>query len=166
MRRREFIFTNACRARYLIIFTVLFSSCSRNEKQIEKLNWLIGNWEIIAPQGQLYEVWTKKNDSVFSGRTHMIMNNDTVFSETLSIEQKKDGLYYFPAAYNEKDGKPAYLKLIKNNEGEFVFENLQLDFPRRIIYKNTRPDSLYARIEGLDSGEYRKEEFRMIRKTN
>ena len=96
----------------------------------------------------------------------MIMNNDTIFSESLSIEENRDGLFYVPSVVNQNDGKPVYFKLVKCVNGEFIFENLDHDFPQRIVYKNPQPDSLYARIEGRDSGEYRREEFKMKRTKN
>ncbi len=151
---------------FLLVFILFSCQNKKGSREIDQLVWLVGNWETIAPQGQLYENWTQSNDTILKGSSHMVINDDTVFTESLSIEQRNDGLYYIPSVSNQNAGKPVLFRFIENNNGEIIFENKEHDFPQRIIYKHPHPDTLYARIEGLDNKEYRKEVFFMLRKKN
>jgi hypothetical protein len=146
---------------------ICFISCnsSTSEKglndknKIQKMEWLLGSWKNISPEGEMYEIWTKKNDSVYSGHGFMTVNHDTVFSERISLEQKKSGLFYIPVVKNQNAGQSVSFKLVSDSAGQFTFENKEHDFPQRVIYKAAGADSLYARIEGMDKGTFRREEF-------
>jgi hypothetical protein len=48
-------------------------------------------------------------------------------------------------------------------EDEVAFENLQHDFPQRIIYRLEQPDKLIGRIEGTINGESRSVDFPMTK---
>jgi hypothetical protein len=135
------------------------TSPSENQSTIQKLGWLLGSWNNVSSEGSLYEIWTQINDSAFSGHGFMIAGNDTVFSEKISLEQKGNDLFYIPTVRDQNDGAAVSFKLISHDQGEFVFENKEHDFPQRIIYKSVPPDSLHARLEGTDKGSFRKEEF-------
>jgi hypothetical protein len=130
-----------------------------SDNSINKLDWLLGTWKNASSEGTLYEIWNKSSDSVYSGHGFMIVNNDTVFSERISLQQQGSHLYYIPTVKNQNEGKAVSFKLISDVRGEFIFENKEHDFPQRIIYKFLSPDSLYARVEGTDKGTFRKEEF-------
>lgn len=61
-------------------------------------------------------------------------------------------------------GQPeASFKLVKAENKEIVFENLQHDFPQRIIYRLQPDGSLFARIEGTSRGKARGSDYRMKR---
>ena len=93
----------------------------------------------------------------------MIVKNDTVFKENISLVSQQDELLYIPAVSGQNNNQPVVFRCVSNNAGAMVFENKEHDFPQRIIYLNKRPDSLYARIEGTEKGKFRKEEFFMAR---
>ncbi len=131
--------------------------------KIKQMEWVIGKWENISRDRNLYEIWTKTNDTIYSGRSFMIANNDTIFSERISLELKNNELFYIPAVSAQNNGQPIPFKFTSSENTEIIFENREHDFPQRIIYKNPKPDSLYARVEGNDNGKFRKEEFFMKR---
>jgi hypothetical protein len=151
-----------------LISAIIFSCNSASEKKtsdyagLKKLDWLLGSWKNISDDGQLYEIWTKQNDSTYAGHGYMVANNDTVFSERISLEQRNSDLFYIPVVKQQNEGNPVSFKLV-SDKGEFTFENKEHDFPQRVIYKQVGMDSLYARIEGTDKGAFRKEEFSMVR---
>jgi hypothetical protein len=130
-------------------------------KRIDNLQWLLGTWRDSSSAGQLYEIWTKVNDTLYSGKSFMIAHTDTVFYETIMLELKGTDLFYIPTVRNQNNEQPVTFKLISDKYGEFIFENKNHDFPQRIIYKNPHPDSLYARIEGTEKGKFHSEEFKM-----
>lgn len=130
---------------------------------MKEMDWLLGSWINRSSNGHLYEIWRKNNDTLFSGESFLIEQNDTTFHEKISLEWKDGNLYYIPTVRDQNNGRPVLFKLISGVNGEYVFENKEHDFPHRIIYKNPAPDSLHARIEGIENGILHKEEFPMNR---
>ena len=150
----------------LIIIASLIGICSCNiskteENEIDKLEWLIGSWENVLEERELYEVWTKVNDSLLTAISFMMVYGDTVFSETMLLEQINNDLLLTPTTMNQNDGNPVTFKLISSENEKFIFENKEHDFPQRIVYSNPQPDSLYAYIEGEENGQYHKIDFIM-----
>jgi hypothetical protein len=130
---------------------------------VKELAWLTGTWKNSSPEGELYETWTTSSDTLMLGKSYMIANKDTVFSETLKIACRKGELFYLPVVKGQNDGKEIAFKLARSSSREFIFENIAHDFPQRIIYIHTKPDSLCARIEGMQNGKPHQEEFLMSR---
>jgi len=66
------------------------------------------------------------------------------------VEARADGVYYVahPKARPGTD-----FKLVRCEGAEAVFENLQHDFPQRIIYRKNPDGSLHARVEGPKEGK-------------
>ena len=69
--------------------------------KMNHLEWIIGSWSNISPKGQLYENWVKTNDSVYTGNSFMVVKNDTVFSEMISLENRNGQIFYIPTVKNE-----------------------------------------------------------------
>jgi hypothetical protein len=157
--------------RFFIVSGILLSVYSCNETtQIDKthpllkeMNWLIGAWKNVSADGEFYEIWNSYHDSAYTGIGFMLVKGDTLFSEIISLEARNGELYYIPTVSGQNNGIPVLFKLTSHANGEYVFENEEHDFPQRIIYNNPNPDSLYARVEGTQDGEFRKEEFAMSR---
>jgi hypothetical protein len=150
---------------YIFLF-VSFNSCNQNIEQnnsIGRLNWLIGNWKTVADKTTTFEIWTKLNDSTFSGKSFSIYGKDTLFSETISLKQSKNCLFYIPTVKDQNNQKPVKFKFVGCKQGEFIFENREHDFPQRIIYKNPQIDFLCARIEGVQNGKFIKEDFNFVK---
>ena len=80
----------------------------------------------------------------------------TVFHEFMRIEQQGAEITYTPRIGTS--AKPVSFRLIKQTADEVVFENAAHDFPQRIIYRKTA-GGLHARIEGVDKGKPRSEDF-------
>jgi len=93
----------------------------------------------------------------------MIKDGDTLFSETIELRQSGDDLFYIPAVSDQNSGRPIPFKLITVQNGEFIFENKEHDFPQQIIYSHTQPDLLVAKIQGEEDGIPRAIVFRMER---
>jgi hypothetical protein len=51
------------------------------------------------------------------------------------------------------------------NSSEVIFENLEHEFPQRVIYRLAAPTQLRASIEGMRNGAFRSIEYPMIRVT-
>lgn len=130
---------------------------------MEQISWVIGEWESQSGNTQLHEVWTRVNDTLYLGKSFMLAGSDTVFAESIRLEQVNNQLHYTPTVRDQNGGMPVTFTLTSGQSPELVFENPNHDFPQRIIYANPTPDSLHARIEGLENGIFRKVEFLMHR---
>ncbi len=137
---------------------------STDYSQIEKLNWLSGEWVRASAVDFSSEKWEKKNDSTFYGAGLTIEGKDTVAFETMTIEEKNGKLYYIPVVKDQNGGKPVEFALTSLTENEWIFENPKHDFPTKIVYKKITNDSLYAEISAVREGKEVKVPFPFSRK--
>ena len=145
---------------------LMFISCqNKSEKKfdkLEKMNWLLGNWENEMPEGVLTETWTKENDSTFSGTTYFIINKkDTVHSEAIILKQLNDELIYRPTVKGQNNDEPVDFKLSSESENSFSFENPKHDYPQKIVYKKVNETNLVATISGMQQGKQSTESYPM-----
>ncbi|MDI9256957.1 DUF6265 family protein [Flavobacterium sedimenticola] len=153
----------------LIIAIVVFGSCqNKSDKQFEKLekmNWLIGQWENTTPEGYLTETWSKANDSTFSGQAYFIIKEkDTVHNETIILTQVNEELIYRPTVKGQNNDEPVDFKLTSDTENRFSFENPKHDYPQKIVYKKVNDKSLIATISGVQQGKSSSESYPMNKK--
>ena len=152
----------------VIVVCVLFFSCQnkskKNFEQLEKMNWLVGQWENKMPNGELTETWKKENDSTFTGSSFFINKKDTVHSESIVLTQLKEELLYSAIVIGQNNDKSVDFKLTSSNENNFVFENPKHDYPQKIVYKKVNENSLVATISGMQQGKMSEESYEMKRK--
>ena len=132
-------------------------------KQIEKANWLLGNWGNTSPQGTLTENWQKINDSVYNGESFFVIEKDTVFSEYIALEEANGKLTYI-VSVAEENNKPVRFEMTSITNNQIIFENPEHDFPTKIVYNNVTNDSLVAEISGIKNGETASQKFLMARR--
>jgi hypothetical protein len=132
---------------------------SERVDKLSQLNWLLGSWQNISEDGISKEIWSKVNDSLYTAKSFTIVENDTVFSETVQLFQDYQDVYFSATDALQNGGKAVAFKLIPDEDGLFVFENNLHDFPKRIIYTNPVKDSIHAWIVGIQEGQMRKVDF-------
>lgn len=135
------------------VFLLAFCSFSCEQKsktyaELEKANWFLGKWENKTPEGTFSEEWKTENDSVLIGESYFINGKDTLFAETVRLEQLENDLFYIVSVPNQNEEKPVAFKLTSSTSDYLVFENPEHDFPKKITYKLVNKDSLYAEISG------------------
>lgn len=130
---------------------------------LDKAKWLLGRWQNPSSDGLMQEIWIKQNDSTFIGASFFIVENDTVSSENISLEERCKELFYIPTVKNQNDGKPIIFTLISLNDNQLVFENPSHDFPQKITYTQVTIDSLVATISGIVKGNEKTQSFPMAR---
>jgi hypothetical protein len=150
---------------WVFLFIPLMVGCNTGEKKAEaklkQLHWLAGKWQQQSEAGLLTESWQVKNANQMTGKSYLVDQNDTIFSESISLEVQEENVYYVPVVADQNEGKPVRFKLISGNDQTFIFENKTHDFPQRIIYRQTGSNQLTARIEGEIKGKLQSEEFKM-----
>lgn len=87
------------------------------------------------------------------GRTLRV--GKTPFTEFMRISEENGKLTY-TARIGTKGVTP--FPLLKLSENEVIFENPAHDFPQRVIYRK-QGSGLFARIEGIDKGKEKHEDF-------
>ena len=152
-----------------ILSIIFLVSCKNNSSEnkfakLEKMNWLIGNWEQTLPDGTLKETWTKQNDSTFSGDSYFINTKDTVHFESIKLVQTAEELNYIATVVGQNNEEPVAFKLTSDADNTFTFENLAHDYPQKISYKKVSETNLIATISGKQQGKDSKESYPMVKK--
>ena len=163
-------------SRYLGAFVIacVLASCSNPRQstaensrvkysEIEKAWWLIGEWQNNSAEGNASEIWEKKNDSTYAGKSYFIKGADTVSSEKISLEQNGDQVFYIPIVKGQNDGQPVKFTLTFSSGNRLIFENPAHDFPQKISYTQVTGDSLLAEISGTVQGKINSMQFPMTR---
>src|SRR5688500_10925012 len=112
------------------MISILFSCTNYNSKsseqgpsnapsrEIDKANWLIGEWSNTTDKGSVVEMWEKLNDSVFVGKSFFIRGVDTVSAESIKLIQQGNELSYVPTVKNQNDGQPVTFKLTSSTSNK------------------------------------------------
>ncbi len=157
----------------LIIFYVIAcgtpTDAPKNEEkkteysELIKASWLIGTWKNDSMNVHATEIWTRKNDSSYEGKSFYVVGSDTVSSESINLEQRGKELFYIPVVKDQNNNEPVKFVLTSLTSKQLVFENPAHDFPQKISYTQIAADSLLAEISGLQKGKPASEFFPMKR---
>ncbi len=142
---------------FVIVVCLLLISCSGNKITISDFAWLEGKWEGTSKEMSFYEEWSSINGNSMTGKGGAISGSDTVFSESIKIEQRGEEVFYIPSV-KENIGAVDF-KFTGYKNDSIVFENPAHDFPQRIVYFRLPNNKLYACIDGLNAGKYERIEF-------
>jgi hypothetical protein len=130
---------------YVLIFCLLHVPVAGQEAgALNKLGWLSGKWHIEDHGRVIDEQWTTVAGGMMLGVSRTVRDGKTLSFEFLRIVERPDGLVYIA----QPEGRPpTEFRLASVDGGEWVFENPEHPFPRRIRYKRVSDDSIVARIE-------------------
>ena len=138
---------------------------SAKEYRLEKLQWILGEWQMESPDGVFVEKWQKETDTSYSGEGSLTnAKGEVLFSEKLRLEQRGNELWYIPTIASQNNGQPVLFKEKTIADNSVIFENPEHDFPQRIIYEKPSDTTLTARIEGKQNGKDAKEEYSFHKK--
>lgn len=123
-------------------------------KGLQQFLWICGLWQGDFGGKTVFEEWKQVSANSLQGRGYFLKDGDTVITEKLRIEAKGGSVQYISdVSHNEG---PVAFTLISAEEGRYVFENKEHDFPQRIIYVQRGSAHIDARIEGTDrQGKFR-----------
>lgn len=94
------------------------------------------------------------------GMSRTVRDGRTVEYESLRIEERSGRLVYVASPSRQATTN---FTVTAASDTLAAFENPAHDFPRRILYRPGRADSLWARIEGEIDGRERAVDFRLAR---
>jgi len=157
---------------WTLIVTILLFFCPESraqekaflKKDFQELDKLLGVWKTEKKNGFLYESWQKISDSEFQGKSFKIVGADTVVLERVRLAQDQGlSIVYAVRVDGENSGQETLFYLKKVTGGDYIFENLQHDFPKRIVYTIPKRDTLHAYIEGEIEGKNQRSDYNYVR---
>ncbi len=116
-----------------------------------KLAWLEGTWEGVTNGIAMEETWSSPVGGGLIG-----MHKDTKAGRMVSFEffrvvqRDTSGVCYLASPLGRQ---PVAFCAIELTDRRVVFENLQHDFPQRVMYWLEPDGRLHARIEGMQAGK-------------
>lgn len=130
---------------------------------IDRLAWLSGCWASDGADAGSEEHWMQPAGGTMLGMNRTVRQGQTVAFEYLRIYESEGKSLTLHASPSQQSSTSFELASIGQNE--VVFENLEHDFPHRIMYRLPETDRLVGRIEGISKGKSRAIDFPMTRKT-
>src|SRR5215217_6444539 len=114
---------------------------------LKKLEWLLGEWNRIdvKPGRSGSEKWALKSDIEMEGWGTTMKGADTIAKEKLKLVVKGNDIFYVADVAENKE--PVYFKLTLLTRDEFICENPEHNFPKKISYKS-EDNKLKATISG------------------
>jgi hypothetical protein len=120
----------------------------KNEStDFRKLQWLLGEWDrtnLKAGRSGM-EKWIQGSDVQMEGWGITLKGADTIAREKFKLVQKGQEIFYVADVPENK--APVYFKLTLIKDDEFICENPEHDFPKKIAYKR-KGDQMLATISG------------------
>lgn len=142
-----------------VVFFLMAAANARAVPQpagIQRVAWLQGCWELVTPERTVEEQWMSPRGRSMVGVSRTVRGDNLVEYELVVLREQGDRLAYEA----HPSGQPPAVFLSGSvSDAAVVFENLDHDFPQRIGYQRSAPDSLLAWIEGSQKGRQRRIEF-------
>jgi hypothetical protein len=122
-------------------------ACAQEPFTLQDVAFLSGCWSGRTGATELREQWSEAAGGAMLGTTRFLRDGAVVDWEFGRIVEAGDGvtLWPHPRGVVSEHG----FRLVQSGV-ESVFENLEHDFPVRIIYVREGADALRVRIEGAD----------------
>lgn len=161
---------------FFIVVLLLLSiiSCKKYDAQgnlikdydeLEKANWLVGEWEKTDSLGTLKEIWTEYNDSTYVGESYYIINKkDTIHNEKIELMQTGEHLIYSATIKGENNDEPIPYQMTTDEDSLVVFENPKYPYPAKIEYNLKKNNGIQTTISGKQNGKASSETYVLARK--
>ena len=121
---------------------------AQDPASLDDFAFLTGCWEGRWESGlHVMEQWTSAEGGLMLYTTRFVRDEAVVDWEFGRLEEAEEGLVLWP--YPRGTISEHAFPLV-STDGEYVFENLEHDFPVRIVYARVGEDGLRPRIEGRD----------------
>ena len=144
----------------LAILLFCYSFMVKAQQSVDQ-NWpgklIEGTWKMVTKNGSVIgETWKKINDNYYQSTGFMIKEKDTVVTERVALKRTSNAVFYTSTAEDQNNGQPVSFRLTSSNNNNFVFENREHDFPKRIVYEFTGDKTLHAYIDEGPEGKKRR----------
>lgn len=123
------------------------NAAGQDEGNITTMAFLSGCWSGLMGDLDMREQWTETEAGVMLGTTRYFRDGALADFEFAMMLEEDGAVVLWP--YPRGNRSPRGFPLV-STDGEYTFENLEHDFPVRIIYRRIGQDRLEPRIEGTD----------------
>lgn len=107
---------------------------------------LEGHWREVKGTAVVDEVWTNNKGNVIVGLSRTVDGLSNTF-EFMRIENRKEGVIFIAQPGGER---ATPFLLLSHDANKLVFSNPANDWPQRIEYRRTGPDTLEAKVTAFD----------------
>ena|GEM_PF-1496802 len=136
-----------------------YGTCVRDSehhgaRDLRFLSWLEGDWESEDTGGRLHSVrWLPGTGGVMLGYSRSHHGDRDLGSTLMRIEYRRESITLSAHEGGAVPGVPFALNDVDlARAGEARFENTEIDFPTRIIFRRTGDDTFLARLENDERG--------------
>ena len=136
------------------IVALLVALVSMQALGAELPKWMAGSWVEEKPDSRTEEHWTTADGGMMMGMGKTVTKKRTTFEFIRIIET--DGTLEYLAMPQARPETTFRLK--SSTDSRVVFENLEHDFPQRVLYWRDG-EKLCGRIEGLLKGKLESEDW-------
>ncbi len=138
-----------------------WSAFGQGADPLAPIAWLAGCWSADGKDVGSGEHWLPPAGGTMFGVGRTVKNGRTVEHEFMQLRVNADGRLTFIAA---PSGQTETVFVAGGSaDGAVTFENLQHDFPQRVIYRLLANGRMLARIEGMQAGALRSVDVPMTR---
>src|SRR5688572_9632864 len=99
---------------------------------LKDMSWISGCWQGRQGNAVIEEIWSKPSGGSMLGMGRTVRGNRTVLFEFMQFREDKGGLVFLP---QPGGGARVSFPLKDAFGGKATFENLNHDFPQRVIYE-------------------------------
>lgn len=154
----------------VVVVVVLFlQSCKKydangNEikeyEELNKANFLLGEWEKKDSIGVLKENWIAIDDSTFTGTSFFIINEkDTIHRESMELMQDGEYLIYRTTIKGENKDEAIPFQKMDEKDSLLVFTNPKHEYPNKISYQLNKDKTVKTTISGSIKGKKSSETY-------
>lgn len=130
---------------FLLVLLLCSGSIAQQKTSVRDFGFLKGNWTMNTAKGRIVESWKMNKDSGMDGISFSISNTgDSTLLETIKLYESAGSIYYEPTGNGAGNDSTVTFKLISVENGIFVFENKNHDFPQRISYQSQSASNVLA----------------------
>jgi hypothetical protein len=122
---------------------------SITHEKTQNFDWLLGQWKRLDEEQnkETFENWIKYSDTEYLGIGFTMQNNDTIKQEHIKL--KKTGQNWNLTVKTPEETEAIIFKMTSNKANEFICENKEIDFPKKIKYwKND--ENIHASVSNAE----------------
>ncbi|HUR66452.1 MAG TPA: DUF6265 family protein [Chitinophagaceae bacterium] len=143
-----------------LLFLLFAAFISKPADNMKPFTWLRGTWTMKMKKGIITEYWYTKNDSTLQGESKMVsLTGQSNPLENLRIMYESGNYFYISKVIGQNNGQEVKFRITSYDGDEFIAENPEHDFPKRITYQLVNRDSLHAFIDGGPSMTDKRSDF-------
>lgn len=130
-----------------LLFGLLFPLQHINSQiTIDSLHFLNGTWKV--EKKSQYETWKILANGNLEGKGFLMKDNKEKVTEMLEIVESNKKITYIAKVLDQNDGLPVNFVLNIQERNKFSFENVNHDFPKKIIYTLINRNKLFIEVLG------------------